>query len=203
MLTRIMYSMDGKLEQLVRTRKLIPHKILNGERMIKGEFYYSAFYGKTFRVISAEYDKSGTLTGAEVKYNDGNICWICTDLNPGEDYYLTMDKRNIMDMDIVNSRKPFSGAEIRYWFFMNNITVLDSKYACFWPYVEQYNANSIDDKSTYTLSADLVDGIYTRARIYRVIKEHSDEEEYPISEYWEKLRRRDRMIEKEKRKRRR
>ena len=67
-----------------------------------------------------------------------------------KDYYDCADKRvlklfffffPVYKDNIVNSDKFYSGAEIVYWFFMNNINCSNEKYNGFWKYVDTHSAH--------------------------------------------------------------
>ena len=200
MQTRICYTNDGVLEELIRKKKLIPHKVLPGEKFIKGERYYIGFYSKIYKVISTDYT-NGILNGAYVKMNDNQFAWISTPLDMYCDYYITNDIYNICDINIINNKHIYSGAEIRYWFFMKNITVLNRKYSCFWKYIDPTNPGSIEDKYTYTISANIDEnGNYYNPRLVKIITKEN-KLNIKAKEYWEKLEKRDSQKAIEKRKR--
>ena len=81
--------------------------------------------------------------------------YICTDIEVGYDYRVDKDFSEIYKKKtIVNDGCTYSGAEIIYWFFMNNITCFNRKYKRFWHLVDPYSLDRIDDNKMYILTAD-------------------------------------------------
>ena len=102
-------------------------------------------------------------------WEDGNYGLICTDLELYKDYRLDKDHNNLHTVDIINSGKIYTGAEIIYWFFMNNINCFDPKYKGFWKFIDTYSQHRISDYNKYKIVADLNGkGYYTNCRIIRV-----------------------------------
>lgn len=187
MQTKLYYTNEGKLENFIRNKNYIPHKIIPGEKLIVGEKYYDGFYNKIYKVLNVEYSDNGLFEGAQVKMDDNTYAWITSQPNIYTDYYITYDIYKIYNINIINNKHIYSGAEIRYWFFINNITVMDKKYACFWPFIDPTNPGSIDDEFTYTISASTDEnGNFYNPRIVRI---HTKDNNYEVKarEYWDKL----------------
>ena len=202
MQTQLCYTNNKKLESIIKEKKIIPHRILPGEKLIVGEKYYDGYHDKIFKVISVEYNEDGSLDGAYIKMDDGNYAWISSDLDIANDYYITNDNYSIHSINIINNKHIYSGAEIRYWFFINDITVMNRKYSCFWPYIDPTNPGSIDDSYTYIISADVDEnGNYIKPRIVHIMGNY-DRLNVKAKEYWEKLVERDKERMNNKRKRR-
>ena len=163
---------DKKIEELIRKKHVIPYSLTIRDRYEKGKYYYSEFYRKTFRVLFVKYYNSGELEGAEVKDDNGLYSYICTDIDPGYDYRLEKDFGEIYKIeDIVNSGKVFTGAEIKYWFFIKGITCFNKKYKGFWQYVDTYSILQISDRLNYVITADLTfTGKYYNCKITRIEK---------------------------------
>lgn len=199
MLTQLCYTNDGRLEHLMKEKKIIPHKIIHGEKLIKGETYYDGFYSKLFKVISVEYNKDEFFVGAYIKMEDNNYAWISSELDILQDYFVTYDIYNIRDIEIINNKHIYSGAEIRYWFLVKGINVMNRKYSCFWPYIDPTNSKSIDDNFTYIISANIDEyGNYYSPRIIRIIN-IENRNNVKAKEYWEKLELRDKQNTNKKR----
>jgi len=197
---KLSYTNDGKLEDLIRDKKIIPHKVMPREKFIVGEKYYDGFSRYIYKVLSVEYNEDGTFEGVQIKTDEGNYCWIASELDPSSDYYITYDIYNICNIEIINNKHIYSGAEIRYWFFINNITVMNRKYACFWPYIDPTNPGSIDDAFTYILSASTDEyGNYIKPRIVRMFPKEN-RSNIKAKEYWEKLELRDKVRQNARRK---
>lgn len=170
--SKILYSNNGKLEKQIRSKKIIPYRIFPNEDYKLNKWYYSFFYNTVFKVLELQYN-DGKLEYAYTISDDGNSSMICTDLDANEDYSISRDKRCIYKLDIINHDESFTGAEIIYWFFINNITIFNTKYAKFWKYVDRYSLNRISDRERYFIKGDLVDGRYVNCE---VIKDTSKQE---------------------------
>ena len=172
-----MYKMisygNRKFEESIRARHLIPYTLGNKDRYIKGQFYYSAFYQKIFKVLFVKYYNSGELEGAEIRHMDGMHAYMCTEIDPGCDFLLIRDENdNIFNCkDIVNNGKRYTGAEIKYWFFTHNIDCFNRKYSGFWQYVDSYSPKRINDKDIYMLMAKYDRfGNYTNCKMCKIMK---------------------------------
>ena len=195
MQSRIWYTGSGRLEKMIKEKGVIPHSIFPGEKLIRNHHYYDFMYNKIYRVISAEY-KNGEFEGAYIKNDDNTYAWIVDLPNPSYDYYITYDKLNMWKKEIINTGKSYTGAEIRYWFFRNDIDMFNETYAVFWKYVEQSGNDAIEDKFFYRLIGKKDEnGIYTDCRVERVFKNDlsnlSKEEEEYNKKYWAGLKQRD------------
>lgn len=167
---------NKKLEDLIRKKHLVPYSLNRRDRYEKGKYYYSEFSGMTFKVLFVKYYDSGELEGAEVKYENGLHAYICTDIDPGYDYRVEKDFKKICNENIVNDGKVYTGAEIRYWFFMNDIDCFNSIYKGFWNLVDTYSTRRIIDNNRYVVVADIsVTGKYHNCKIIKVEKESSGE----------------------------
>ena len=169
---------NKKLEELIRSKHLIPYKLGMRDRYIKNNFYYSAFTERTFKVLFVKYHKSGELMGAEIRYENGMQAYICTDIDPGYDYRVEKDFGEIYKKkNIVNDGCIYSGAEIIYWFFINNITCFNRKYKKFWHLVDTYSFDRINDNKMYRVLADESPyGRYYNCRILEVVEKDDTEE---------------------------
>jgi hypothetical protein len=107
------------------------------------------------------------LEYAITKSDEGYSSYISTPLSQYEDYIIDHDINNIAEQDIINTEKSYTGAEIRYWFFINNITCFDPKYRYFWAYVDTYSNNRVSDKQKYFLYAAIRNGVYTHCRVVK------------------------------------
>ena len=167
---------NKKLEELVIRKHLVPYSLNRRDRYEKGKYYYSEFLGMTFKVLFVKYYDSGELEGAEVRYENGLQAYICTDIDPGYDYRLEKDYRAIYKDNIVNDGKVYTGAEIRYWFFINGIDCFNGIYKGFWNLIDTYSTRKITDSTKYIICADpTVTGKYYNCRIIKVEKEASGE----------------------------
>jgi hypothetical protein len=79
---------------------------------------------------------------------------------------LYIDKNNISSIsNIINSNISYSGAEIRYWFFIKNIDLSSNAYNGFWSFIDPDSKSLISDDKFYFLKAIYKDGKYIKCRI--------------------------------------
>jgi hypothetical protein len=146
---------NKKLEEIVKSKHVIPYSLGKRDKYEKGNYYFSGFYGKVFRVLFVKYYNTGELEGAEIKHSDGLHAYMCTDIDPDYDYRMIKDDNNLSDKSsIINDGKIYTGAEIKYWFFMNNIDCFNRKFKGFWKYLDTYSDKVIDDNARYMMTAD-------------------------------------------------
>lgn len=162
---------NSKLETLIREKHLIPYSLTHVDRYERGKYYFDEFRGKLFKVLFVKYYYTGELEGAEIKYEDGMGAYMCTDINPGYDYRTEKDINELYNKsDIVNDGNIYTGAEIKYWFFIRNISCFNKKYKDFWKLVDSYSIDQIADNKLYTLTGDKNHaGRYHNCKITEVI----------------------------------
>lgn len=163
----IVYSSHGSLEKIIKRKKIIPYKLFPYEKLVKGKWYYDSRFNNIFKIVEVEY-KDGILDHAIIVTDEGFTSYISTPLDFYNDYRIEFDKRNIVEQDIINSHKSFYGAEIRYWFYMNNIDSFNRKYRDFWQFLEETSDNKINDNSKYLLFGDLRNGTYFNCKVIRL-----------------------------------
>ena len=168
MKSRIFYSFDNSLEKLIHSKKIIPYQIDHNEKLVKGKWYYEYRYPYIFKVTDANYSVSGLLDYATTITEEGYVSCISNDhLVPGEDYMIEFDRVKLYKSTIINSPILYTGAEIRYWFFINNIDFFNEKYRGFWEYVDTFSPNKVIDKEKYFISGVYEDGIYNNCKLIR------------------------------------
>ena len=191
----IVYSYDNSLERLIKRKRIIPYQVNPGDKFIKGKWYYDTYYNSLFKVTEVKYNTGNILDYAITKSDEGYSSYITTPLSPYEDYIIDFDTKDIATMNIINSEKSFTGAEIRYWFFMNDINCFDPKYKYFWTYVDTYSNNKVADKQKYFLYAGLKNNVYTKCRVIRDINKNKRqltiEEISAINEYMKEQKEKD------------
>lgn len=146
-------SYNECLEELIKEKKLIAYELSPNDKLIKNKWYFDSYYQKLIKVINVEYTH-GILDHAETKSIEGYKSYITTPLGIN-DYYIEFDREFLYKKKIININQSFTGAEIRYWFFMNNIDCFNKKYRNFWQYVDTYSSNRLNDKARYFLKAKL------------------------------------------------
>lgn len=173
MISNITYS-NQRFERKIRNKHLIPYRVFPSNRYKIGRYYYNGFYDEIFKVDEVSY-KNNSLEFAMISYDDGRQSYICTQLDPVEDYRLEKDKNKIYNKDIINTGKAYTGAEIVYWFFINNITSLNKQFKGFWKFVDSTSAHRISDNSYYYLTADTnYLNIYINCKVIREGKYNPD-----------------------------
>ena len=191
----IVYSYDNSLERLIKRKRIIPYQVNPGDKFIKGKWYYDTYYNSLFKVTEVRYNAGNILDYAITKSDEGYSSYITTPLSPYEDYIIDFDTKDIATMNIINSERSFTGAEIRYWFFMNDINCFDPKYKYFWTYVDTYSNNKVADKQKYFLYAGLKNNVYTKCRVIKDInrtkRQLTIEEIQTINEYMKEQKEKD------------
>ena len=191
----IVYSHDNSLERLIKRKRIIPYQINPGDKFIKGKWYYDTYYNSLFKVTEVKYNSGNILDYAITKSDEGYSSYITSPLSPYEDYIIDFDTKDIATMNIINSERSFTGAEIRYWFFMNDINCFDPKYKYFWTYVDTYSNNKVADKQKYFLYAGLKNNVYTKCRVIKDInrtkRQLTIEEIQTINEYMKEQKEKD------------
>ena len=162
---------NKKIEEVIKSKHVIPYELGIRDRYEKGNYYFSGFYGKVFKVLFVKYYKTGELEGAEIKHSDGLHAYMCTEIDPGSDYLLIKDINNIAFKKEIVNNGIYTGAEIRYWFFMHGIDCFNGKYKGFWNYVDTYSTNRINDNDRYMMVADINHvGKYINCKMIRIMK---------------------------------
>jgi len=166
MMKKILYSPNKQLEEDIREKHLIPYKVNRYVKYEVNRWYYSDYWRQCFKVLSVKYDSHEVLDNAYIRWDDYNYGLICTDLCE-QDLRLDKDYDEIYKRDIINSDKLYTGAQIIYWFFMNNIDCYNRKYKGFWKFVDSTSGHRLNDFAKYKISADIDEstGIYINCKI--------------------------------------
>ncbi len=160
----ITYSdFNSDIDDKIRKKKVIPYSIFPGEKFHRGTWYYSRYYNNFFKVLDIE-----TINGEDfisIRTDDNRYSCISTDLCT-DDLMLEKDKKEIYKTYIFNSNIPYTGAEIRYWFFMHDIDCFNTKYSQFWKYVDRYSKCALDERKKYRCYAKIdKNGNLTNCRV--------------------------------------
>lgn len=146
----------------------IPYRVAKGDRYYRRKFYYNSYWNMCIYIINTHYNKrNGTLVNIYARSEEDNgYHVIASDPAPG-DYLLLKDHNHICEIDdIVNSKHSFTGAEIKYWFFIKEIDCFNKQYKGFWGYVDASSDFEIADKTKYFLLGEPdKNGIYHNCRI--------------------------------------
>ena len=150
----ITYSdINTDIDEKIKKKKVIPYSIFPGDRFKKGKWYYSRFYDNFFKILDVKYSENGKLEIAYIITDNNMYSVITTDLCT-DDLLLEKDKKNIYKSNIFNTNIPYTGAEIKYWFFVNNIDCFNQKYINFWKFVDRFSEYCLDDKKKYRCYAN-------------------------------------------------
>lgn len=164
-------SFYENLHKLIRSKHYIPYRILTSDTKLEiGKRYYIGYYRQTMKVISVEYDRYGILDYCYVRWDDGCYGSYCTDLSILDDYFIDVDIDNICKVDdILNSNSIYTGAEIKYWFFCNDITANTEKYKLIWGELDTFFNNSENDYIKFKISSTKnEDDMYDSLKIAKI-----------------------------------
>lgn len=171
-MVKIVYEdLYKNLDNIIRNKHMIPYKLQSTDtRFMPGKLYYIAYYRKSFKVLSTEYDETGRIDNIYVKWDDGCYGVYCTELDIYSDYILEPDTDFIYkERTLINNKKIYTGAEIRYWFYINDIDAFDEVHAEFWKYLDSNSNAYINDTTRYKLVGKMnSEGIYEDCKIIRV-----------------------------------
>lgn len=129
--------------------KYIPRKINKDEHLKLYHRYWIPDLGGVIKVKDI-WKENGTEYYM-IKYkNDLFVCFSYPIDDYYESYELIHDYNDIYKDDIVNSKNSYTGAEIKYWFSVNN----DRKYDKFFKYINPRSKSCIVDKIRYKVIID-------------------------------------------------
>lgn len=161
----------GNLHKFINSKHYIPYHIVSSDTKLEvGKRYYIGYYRQSMKIISVEYDKYGILEYCYVKWDDGCYGTYCSDLSILEDYYIDIDTEGIYKIeDIVNTDSIYTGAEIIYWFFINNITATTEKYKNIWHDLDDFIADANNNYARFKLSGTTDEnGLYTSIKFTKI-----------------------------------
>lgn len=114
--------------EITKKKKYIPRRLRKNERLKLFKRYWLPYYGAVkvkdvFSTCGVEY--------YQIIYNNGNMVGVTS--FPVEDkcYELLHNFNNMESYEFINKKKPVYGAEIKYWFIINNIDFSDDEYSGF------------------------------------------------------------------------
>ena len=106
-----------KLEEYIRKNKYIPRKVRDNEHLKLYHRYWLEDYNEVVKV-----DDIFTVRCVEHYSIRCKSMVSCIPAPvPKYTYELLHNKEHIEKVDLINSEKSYTGAEIKYWFLMNNI----------------------------------------------------------------------------------
>ena len=144
----------------------IPRHIKFNEHLRLYRRYFVTCFGDDCIKVDEIYDVEG-VEYYFVKYPNSLYGTISFPLDNNYTYELLIDKKDIKNIDnIINTKVSYTGAEIKYWFFIHNIDLSSEKYIGFWSFLNPNSKNVIsDDKYYFVKSIKEENGIYIDCRI--------------------------------------
>ena len=170
MASSVLYSPLNKyIETKMKIRHIIPYKTLHSQRYEVGRVYYNDYWNVSFQVLSVRYYENHDVE-AEVRWDDGCYGYICTDIQPGQDYLLVKDYKHLHEQGtIINTDQVYTGAEIVYWFYLHGASLLDPIYKDFWQYIDNFSHNRVQDYAKYKLfGRQSPNGAWKQCRVKRI-----------------------------------
>lgn len=169
MASQVIYTSEKDLRNKIMLRHYIPYRVKRNSKYEADHIYFNDYWGQMFKVIDVDYDKSGLLNYANIRWEDGCYGLFCTELTV-EDYIMKPDYRNIHKRkDIVNDNKIYTGAEIVYWFYTHDIDQFNHKYEGYWKWVDLFSDRRVQDYNHYKLyGKETNQGNYVNCRVIRV-----------------------------------
>ena len=166
------YDINNKIDMFIKKRHMIPYAIESTDTKLQiNKHYYIGFHRMMMTVKNVEYLENGSLDWCYVKWSDGFYGNFCSDLDLYADYIMEYDEDGIYkEVDIVNKDNIYTGAEIKYWFYINDITILNPRYAEFMKYFDPKSPCKINPYLKYRITADVDEkGNYTNCKIIKII----------------------------------
>jgi len=142
------FYVDSKLEEKIRSRKIIPFRTFPNQKYIPYHWYYLSYDNILFKVNEVVYGENGLMQNIYCITDDNMQHCLSTELS-AYDYTFKADNDNIAEKDIINSGEAYSGAEIIYWFFINNKS--GKKYEVFWKYLNWSSKFRLKDSTKYKI----------------------------------------------------
>lgn len=141
-----------KLEEYIRKNKYIPRKVRDNEHLKLYHRYWLEDYNDVVKVDDIFITRSVEYYSIRCKSMAGCIPAPV----PNYTYELLHNKGRIEKVDLINSKKSYTGAEIKYWFLMNNIDLeFGSQYAGFWSFLNPCSKNLLIDNKFYYVSFNI------------------------------------------------
>ena len=141
-----------KLEEYIRKNKYIPRKVRDNEHLKLYHRYWLEDYNEVVKVddifITRSIEYYSIICKSMVSCISAPV--------PKYTYELLHNKECIEKVDLINSEKSYTGAEIKYWFLMNNIDLeFGSQYAGFWSFLNPCSKNLLIDNKFYYVSYNI------------------------------------------------
>ena len=136
----------SNLEAYIQSSRSIPRKMRDGERLKIYHKYWLDSYGAV--KVHDIFMEKGTEYYV-VKHADRMTSYIPHPVESIYSFELLYNTQDFVESyDVINSNKPYTGSEIRFWFFINNL--LD-KYPNVMDYLSYTGKYRILDSRVYTV----------------------------------------------------
>ena len=141
-----------KLEEYIRKNKYIPRKVRDNEHLKLYHRYWLEDYNEVVKVDDIFIVRCVEYYSIRCK---SMVSCIPAPV-PKYTYELLHNKEHIEKVDLINSEKSYTGAEIKYWFLMNNIDLeFGSQYAGFWSFLNPCSKTLLIDNKFYYVSYNI------------------------------------------------
>lgn len=141
-----------KLEQYIRSSKLVPRKIRDAEHLKLFHRYWISSFNDIIKV--EDIFVTGGSEYYTIRYNPRMYACISYPLLSDSCYELLHNKENIENNKLINGNISYTGAEIKYWFILNNIDFDNNKFSGFWSFLNPDSDNLLIDNKYYFVSYD-------------------------------------------------
>ena len=140
-----------ELEKVIRKLAVIPRKIRPRERLKIFHKYWTTEFTGVIKVMEIE-----NINGVEnyfIRHNEKMFASLTYPIG-FVGYELLYNSSSIHKDNIINSKKSYSGAEIKFWFVYNKINFKNSDYKGFWAFVNPNSMNVVADNKYYFVIHD-------------------------------------------------
>lgn len=141
-----------KLEEYIKKNKNIPRKMHDDEHLKLFHKYWLDEFDDVVKVTEVFNAKGVEYYSIRHKSMDS-----CTSYPvPDAIYELLHNNDHIEEIDIINTDVSYTGAEIKYWFIMSELDVMNpgNKYYGFWSFLNPHSMNVLVDNKSYYVSYD-------------------------------------------------
>jgi hypothetical protein len=137
-----------KLEKYIKKNRYIPRRIHDNEHL---KLYHRYWLSEINSVVKIMEIFSVEGTEYYIYKNESGMAGCESYPASGYNYELLHNNSKIENDDIINSDKEYTGAEIKYWFVLNNIDFNDDYYSGYWNFVNPRSRNIISDSFHYNV----------------------------------------------------
>ena len=151
-----------KVQKYARKKKFIIRRIKDNEHLKNYKRYWdnsSEMCFKVHQVYTVQDNEYYSVRFSGLLFSE--LCY------PADvTYELKPDVNNIAKRtNIINSRRSYTGAEIKYWFMIRQIDLNSEKYEGFVSFLDPTSKSVISDDKYYFINAKLKNNIYSDCKI--------------------------------------